>query len=52
CISGSVDIGDDEDGDIIGDTRFTPMYAYVHNYSPALPPPAYSEIDPHPNQPD
>ncbi|CAG2167073.1 unnamed protein product, partial [Oppiella nova] len=37
------DIGDDEDGDIIGDTRFTPMYAYVHNYSPALPPPAYSE---------
>ncbi|XP_054153468.1 arrestin domain-containing protein 3-like [Oppia nitens] len=51
CISGSVDIGDDEDGDIIGDTRFTPMYAYVHNYSPAVPPPAYSEIDPHPNRP-
>ncbi len=44
CINGSVDIGDDEDGDIIGDTRFTPMYAYVHDYNPTQPPPAYSEV--------
>ncbi|KAI1296545.1 Arrestin domain-containing protein 3 [Halotydeus destructor] len=47
CILGSVDIGDDEDGDIIGDTRFTPTYAYVHEYV-HQPPPAYSEIDPNP----
>ncbi|XP_075536218.1 arrestin domain-containing protein 3-like isoform X1 [Dermacentor variabilis] len=47
CIEGSVDIGDDEDGEILGDTRFTPMYAYVHDYL-YHPPPAYSEVDPHP----
>lgn len=45
CIEGSVDIADDDDDDIFGDTRFTPMYAYVHSYQ-QLPPPAYSEIDP------
>ncbi|KAH6939864.1 hypothetical protein HPB50_021910 [Hyalomma asiaticum] len=43
CIEGSVDIGDDEDGEILGDTRFTPMYAYVHDYL-YHPPPAYSEV--------
>ncbi|XP_013779873.1 arrestin domain-containing protein 3-like isoform X1 [Limulus polyphemus] len=48
CVEGSVDItDDDDDGDIIGDTRFTPMYAYVHDYQ-YQPPPAYSEVDPHP----
>lgn len=49
CIEGSVDIGDDEDGEILGDTRFTPMYAYVHDYL-YHPPPAYSEVDPHPSR--
>lgn len=48
CIEGSVDIGDDEDGEILGDTRFTPMYAYVQDYL-YHPPPAYSEVDPHPS---
>ncbi|XP_067119695.1 arrestin domain-containing protein 3-like [Centruroides vittatus] len=47
CVEGSVDITEDDDGDIIGDTRFTPMYAYVHDYN-YQPPPAYSEVDPHP----
>ncbi|XP_076373660.1 arrestin domain-containing protein 3-like isoform X2 [Tachypleus tridentatus] len=46
CVEGSVDITEDDDN-IIGDTRFTPMYACVHDY-PYQPPPAYSEIDPHP----
>ncbi|GFQ77471.1 arrestin domain-containing protein 3, partial [Trichonephila clavata] len=45
CVEGSVDIADDDDDNIIGDTRFTPMYAYVHSYH-HQPPPAYSEIDP------
>ncbi|XP_013791439.1 arrestin domain-containing protein 3-like, partial [Limulus polyphemus] len=46
CVEGSVDITEDDD-DIIGDTRFTPMYTYVHDYQ-YQPPPAYSEVDPHP----
>ncbi|GFY53667.1 arrestin domain-containing protein 3 [Trichonephila inaurata madagascariensis] len=45
CVEGSVDIADDDDDNIIGDTRFTPMYAYVHSYH-HQPPPAYSEVDP------
>ncbi|GBM66511.1 Arrestin domain-containing protein 3 [Araneus ventricosus] len=45
CVEGSVDIADEDDDNIIGDTRFTPMYAYVHSYH-HQPPPAYSEIDP------
>ncbi|XP_075750221.1 arrestin domain-containing protein 3 isoform X1 [Rhipicephalus microplus] len=49
CIEGSVDIGDDEDGEMHGDTRFTPMYAYVQDYL-YHPPPAYSEVDPHPSR--
>lgn len=28
----------------MGDTRYTPMYAYVHDYNPSIPPPAYSEV--------
>ncbi|KAG0437320.1 hypothetical protein HPB47_017494 [Ixodes persulcatus] len=48
CIEGSVDIGDDEEGEVLGDTHFTPMYAYVHDYL-YQPPPAYSEVDPHPS---
>lgn len=51
CVEGSVDITEDDDGDIIGDTRFTPMYAYVHDYN-YQPPPAYSEVDPHPTHPN
>lgn len=43
CINGSVDIGDDEDGEMMGDTRYTPMYAYVQDYN-YQPPPAYSEV--------
>lgn len=46
-MEGSVDITEEDDGDIIGDTRFTPMYAYVHDYN-YQPPPAYSEVDPNP----
>ncbi|XP_022252035.1 arrestin domain-containing protein 3-like [Limulus polyphemus] len=46
CVEGSVDITEDDD-DIIGDTRFTPTYAYVHDYQ-YQPPPAYSEVDPNP----
>ncbi|GIY58231.1 arrestin domain-containing protein 3 [Caerostris extrusa] len=42
CVEGSVDIADDDDDNIVGDTRFTPMYAYVHSYH-HQPPPAYSE---------
>lgn len=45
CIEGSVDIGDDEEGEVLGDTHFTPMYAYVHDYL-YQPPPAYSEVSP------
>ncbi|CAN8005201.1 unnamed protein product [Ixodes hexagonus] len=51
CIEGSVDIGDDEEGEVLGDTHFTPMYAYVHDYL-YQPPPAYSEVDPHPSPQD
>ncbi|UYV72612.1 ARRDC3 [Cordylochernes scorpioides] len=42
CIEGSVDIDDEEEdgAEMVGDTRFTPMFPYVHNYQP---PPAYSE---------
>ncbi|KAH9394640.1 Arrestin domain-containing protein 3 [Tyrophagus putrescentiae] len=46
CINGSVDI-DDEDEEIIGNTRFTPRYTYVNNRN-FCPPPAYSEVDPYP----
>ena len=50
CISGSVDIRDDDDDDeMLGDTRFTPMYAYTYVQEPSAcrsnqPPPAYSEV--------
>ncbi|KAJ6220396.1 hypothetical protein RDWZM_006208 [Blomia tropicalis] len=47
CISGSVDI-DDEDEEIIGNTRFTPRYIYVNSQRTFCPPPAYSETDPFP----
>ncbi|RWS07737.1 arrestin domain-containing protein-like protein [Dinothrombium tinctorium] len=48
CISGSVDIRDDDDGDIMGDTLFTPMYTYVNAFE-LPPPPSYSEVQCHIN---
>ncbi|RWS23648.1 arrestin domain-containing protein 3-like protein [Leptotrombidium deliense] len=42
CISGSVDIRDEDEADIMGDTTFTPMYTYVNEYE-YQPPPDYSE---------
>ncbi|GAB6028564.1 Arrestin domain-containing protein 3 [Chamberlinius hualienensis] len=43
-VEGSVDIADNEEG-LMGDTHFTPLYTYVHDYH-YQPPPAYSEVDP------
>ncbi|XP_071952910.1 arrestin domain-containing protein 3-like [Antedon mediterranea] len=42
CVFGSVDIQDDEPGDMIGVTAYTPMYSYVWNYEYRNPPPSYS----------
>ncbi|XP_072037735.1 arrestin domain-containing protein 3-like isoform X3 [Amphiura filiformis] len=46
CVFGAVDIRDDETGDMMGDTLFTPMYTYVPNYEFRQPPPPYSVMDP------
>ena len=44
CVFGAVDIRDDETGDMMGDTLFTPMYTYVPNYEFRQPPPPYSVV--------
>lgn len=45
CINGSGDIGDDEEDELMGDTSFTPRYAYAPDGSRNFcPPPAYSEV--------
>lgn len=46
CMEGSVDISENEEG-LVGDTHYTPLYAYVLDYQ-YRPPPAYSEVDPNP----
>uniref|UniRef100_A0ABM0MS85 Arrestin domain-containing protein 3-like n=1 Tax=Saccoglossus kowalevskii TaxID=10224 RepID=A0ABM0MS85_SACKO len=49
CVFGATDIRDSEDNQYtIGDTMFTPMYTYVHDYRfiPPVPPPEYSRVDP------
>ncbi|XP_070542714.1 arrestin domain-containing protein 3-like [Ptychodera flava] len=49
CVFGATDIRDSDDNQYtVGDTMFTPMYTYVHDYRfiPAAPPPEYSRDDP------